>query len=257
MSSILHTEDTEDPSFSRYIHTQSKGDEALIACEPTDTTPIAHSPQSNNTAAPQEHSPQEHSPQDLAPSYPDTSDGQHNESELINQMVVHHDPSTAAPTCQPSAHTIWPADWGYAALEKGIEPQAGTLAPGPGIMYAQIPRPIFETYVPNTKSISNAAIFAQQVYFAAGRVLTGASSNGPVLSTEANESHLPGYMVNEIAATAVEVIGSLAGLNTYIYGVVGFLNSYDIVVFRTLVPLLANMSCRDSQALWSRSCDGA
>ncbi|KAF3011723.1 hypothetical protein E8E14_010072 [Neopestalotiopsis sp. 37M] len=170
-------------------------------------------------AAPQEHSPQEHSPQDLAPSYPDTSDGQYDESELISQMVVHHDPSTAAPTCQPSAHTTWLADWGYAALEKGIEPQAGTLAPGPGIMYAQIPRPIFETYVPNTKSISNAAIFAQQVYFAASRVLTGASSNGLVLSTEANQPHLPGYMVNEIASTAVEVIGSLAGLNTYIYGV--------------------------------------
>lgn len=132
-------------------------------------------------------------------------------------MLEQHHPNAGPQHVQPI--------WGDAIVGHGIEPQMATPAPGPGMMHAQIPRPIFEAHVPNTRTISNAAIFAQQVYLAASRVLTGASTSRPIQPTEANEAHLPAYLVNEIASTAVEVIGSLAGLNTYIYGSVGDLNS--------------------------------
>ncbi|ETS84331.1 hypothetical protein PFICI_02356 [Pestalotiopsis fici W106-1] len=182
---------------------------------PTDSTPTAQSPHSINEAATAGLLPQR-----MGPLHADTGVGQANEPELTHPTIAHHHTPASAQNGLFVPEIHWSADTGDTVPDQSIDLQAMTPTPGLVTMQARIPRPIFETYTSNTGTISNAAIFAQQVYFAASKVLTGASTNSLILPIGYKQSpHPPGDLVNEIASSAVEVIGSLAGLNTYIYGV--------------------------------------
>lgn len=125
-----------------------------------------------------------------------------------------------------------PLDWGEtfpgpsANSQNLFEPPDSSLVScdQSATMHSRIPDAVPEPSPQRTKTINDAAVFAQQVYIAASKILSSKSAHVPSLpSLPSSKSPrcLPKCFVNEIASTAVEVIGSLAGLNTYIYGIVG------------------------------------
>lgn len=125
-----------------------------------------------------------------------------------------------------------PLDWGETFPGPSVNSQNLFELPDSSIvscdpsatMHSRIPDAVPEPRPQRTKTISDAAVFAQQVYIAASKILSRKSAHVlslPSLPSSQSPSCLPECFVNEIASTAVEVIGSLAGLNTYIYGIVG------------------------------------
>lgn len=129
-----------------------------------------------------------------------------------------------------------PLEWGETFPGPSINPQnlfelpdSSLVSCDPSaLMHSQIPDAVSEPHPQRTKTISDAAVFAQQVYIAASKILSRKTSNAPSVPSLPNSQSpncLPECFVNEIASTAVEVIGSLAGLNTYIYGIVGCYSS--------------------------------
>lgn len=109
----------------------------------------------------------------------------------------------------PSVHSQHPLDRQYSTLD---------FSDTSATMHWRIPDAVPEPGPDGTKTISDAAVFAQQVYIAASKIISRKSANDLSSPSSISPSE---HFVNEIASTAVEVIGSLAGLNTYIYGIVG------------------------------------
>lgn len=125
-----------------------------------------------------------------------------------------------------------PLEWGETFPGPSVNSQTLFELPDSGLvpcdqlatMHSRIPDALSEPRPQRTKTISDAAVFAQQVYIAASKILSKKSAHVtslPSLPSSKSQTCLPECIVNEIASTAVEVIGSLAGLNTYIYGIVG------------------------------------
>lgn len=125
-----------------------------------------------------------------------------------------------------------PLEWGETFPGPSVNSQTLFELPDSGLvpcdplatMHSRIPDVVSEPRPQRTKTISDAAVFAQQVYIAASKLLSKKSAHVtslPSLPSSKSQTCLPECFVNEIASTAVEVIGSLAGLNTYIYGIVG------------------------------------
>lgn len=162
----------------------------------------------------------------------DAVDARYNLPGAFDRTDVQRETHVSAQAGSFVSTSSLPLDWGETFPGPSVNSQnlfelldssLGSCDPSATI-HSRIPDAVPDPSPQRTKTISDAAVFAQQVYIAASKILSRKTANVlslPSLPNSKSPNSLPECFVNEIASTAVEVIGSLAGLNTYIYGIVG------------------------------------
>lgn len=181
--------------------------------------------------------------EETRPGQGDAADARYMLSGAVDSRDVQQETRPSPQAGHSISTTSLPLDWGETFPGPNVTSQNLFELPDSSldscdpsaIMRSRVPNAMSEPSPQRTKTISDAAVFAQQVYIAASNLLSRKSAHAlslRSLPSSKDSTCLPELLVNEIASTAVEVIGSLAGLNTYIYGVVGC-SSHSITTFRS------------------------
>ncbi|KAH8901433.1 hypothetical protein GQ53DRAFT_835227 [Thozetella sp. PMI_491] len=145
------------------------------------------------------------------------------EASALPQQGQDHLATDTLPSAPPSL-SLLPGEIYPRRNSISADPQAGTIPYGSAVSFLyDIQGPSLGYAPPNggTTVIDNSTVFAEKIYAAANKVWLERSyeQQRPLSDPQSAQPSAPPQLLKDIVANAVEVIGSLAGLGPYIYGV--------------------------------------